>query len=101
MDYYNRPHLLNCNYSQKLGSDKYPLEYIRENNYLTLPNLKEVIFFHRLLCGNNILGLDHQKLYGYRLHELPLTLYSDPNDSMSLHGYIPSSLYDILEVEKR
>ena len=65
MDYYNYPHLLDCNYSQKLGSDKYPLEYIRGNNYLTLPNLKEVIFFHGLLCGNNILGLDHQKLYRY------------------------------------
>ena len=80
MDYYNRSHLLDCNYSQKLGSDKYCLEYDHENNYLMLPNLKDVIFFHELFCDNNILGLDHQKLYRYQLHELPLMHYSSQID---------------------
>src|SRR6266480_4174515 len=53
MDYYNRLHLLDCNYSQILGRDKYPPECVRINNYLILPNSKEVIFLHGLLCSNN------------------------------------------------
>ncbi|CAI2173662.1 13498_t:CDS:2 [Funneliformis geosporum] len=61
MDYYNHPHLLDCNYPQKLERDKYPLKYVCENNYLTLPNLKEFDIPPRVLDNiftNLVLNID-------------------------------------------
>ena len=101
MDYYNYPHLLDCNYSQKPGRDKYPLKCIRENNYLTLPNLKEVIFLRGILCDNNTCKLDHLKLYTYQQRGLLLMSYFGRSGFMFLHGYMVSFLYGILEVGKR
>src|SRR6266542_3299171 len=63
MDYYNRLHLLDCNYSQILRKNKYPPECVRINNYLILPNSKEIIFLRRLFCNNNTGNLDYLKLY--------------------------------------
>src|SRR6266498_3928593 len=98
MDYYNYPHLLNCNYSQKLRRNKYPLECIRKNNYLMLPNLKEVIFLHGLLCDNNTGNLDHLKLYIYQQRGLLLINYTNHSGSMFLYGYMISFLYSTLEM---
>ena len=77
MDYYNRHHLSSCNYSQILERDKCPPECVRINNYLILPNSKEVIFLHGLFCGNNTSSLDHPRLYECQPHELPSMHYSD------------------------
>ena len=65
MDYYNRLHLLDYNYLQILERDKYSPECVRINNYLILPNSKEVIFLHGLLCDNNTGSLDHLRLYTF------------------------------------
>ncbi len=65
MDYYNYLHLLDCNYLQIFKKDKYPPKCVHINNYLILPNLKEVIFLHKLLCDNNTGSLDHPRLYTF------------------------------------
>src|SRR2546421_1782043 len=100
MDYYIRYRLLGCNCSRILGRNKYLLT-VCMNNYLIAPSLKEVIFLHGLLCGNNTGSLDHLRLYTFQQHGLLLMHCTGHSGSMFSHEYMVSFLYGILEVDKR